>query len=451
MNMVDELQALRQEVAELRDELARRIRDPNEPTIRRVVQTLDHGAYPTPSQVGRYLICDICEIGGEEIEGEVGEITATGVEIPVVLIHDRIPPPGSYLIAKFVDHRWIATYKWPKDDGGGGCAGTICPRVQDACHPETPPGIAGTINVYKGDVLVGTVTPASPAPYCVSLVGQTAGEFTVKPVSNPPVMIITPEQISISIDDDGLCDQHMVGGFEVIFYRQPPFWVFFGASGCSMIVGDINVTCVETGEVQYVPYAWFWQLNIPDELDIFTFMVEDAQPIKKWIPAYFTVDNRVCSPSPGGLSFSVALEPVEWAVCVPRGYPISKHLRVQDGLTGQTVELWHEIGNVWRGFGVGFIPACAPPYKLPPPCPGGATNLEVEYSYFGTGLMIGWGVDPLTDCPQFGQIYGYYVAMWGGDPDETLFPLLHIPRQYGWCPVGMPGGGHTLVLDEVPG
>ena len=104
----DEAKRLRERDGALRDDLTRRDRVPSFGSPSLVVQTRAVAAYPTAPQ--RFFACVAQTVLGAEVEGGPASFTPGLATFYALNLGTSIPPVGTYVLATFVESRWIFRY-----------------------------------------------------------------------------------------------------------------------------------------------------------------------------------------------------------------------------------------------------------------------------------------------------------------------------------------------------
>ena len=105
---LDEAKRLRDREAALRDDLSRRDRPPSLGSPSLVVQTRTLNTYPTAAQ--RFYACVAQTVLGAEVEGGPGNFTPGPASFYALNLGSSIPPVGTYVLATFVESRWVFRY-----------------------------------------------------------------------------------------------------------------------------------------------------------------------------------------------------------------------------------------------------------------------------------------------------------------------------------------------------
>ena len=104
----DEAKRLRERDEALRDVLSRRDRPPSFGSPSLVVQTRTLTTYPTSAQ--RFYACVAQTVLGAEVEGGPATLTPTPASFFALNLGSSIPPAGTYVLATFVESRWVFRY-----------------------------------------------------------------------------------------------------------------------------------------------------------------------------------------------------------------------------------------------------------------------------------------------------------------------------------------------------
>lgn len=105
---LDEARRLRDREATFLDDLSRRDRVPSFGSPSLIVQTRTLRMYPTAAQ--RFYACVAQTVLGTEVEGGLGNFTPGPATFFALNLGSSIPPVGTYVLATFVESRWVFRY-----------------------------------------------------------------------------------------------------------------------------------------------------------------------------------------------------------------------------------------------------------------------------------------------------------------------------------------------------
>ena len=105
---LDEAKRLRDRDDSLQDGLSRRNRTPSFGSPSLVVQTKAIETYPAAAQ--RFYACVAQTVLGVESEGGSGSFSPGPASFFALNLGTSIPPVGTYVVATFVESRWVFRY-----------------------------------------------------------------------------------------------------------------------------------------------------------------------------------------------------------------------------------------------------------------------------------------------------------------------------------------------------
>lgn len=133
--------------------------------------------------VGEFFKATPVTIGGAEVEGGDGTLTVidAAAVMEVLALGPKAPSAGDFIIARYVDYRWVSERS--TNGGGGGGGTTTC---LSCLIDNTIPANFSLIERFSGATFAGTLTFG---PY-TTLLGAPATDW------NSPWIAITPNPFS---------------------------------------------------------------------------------------------------------------------------------------------------------------------------------------------------------------------------------------------------------------